>query len=123
MKAKEKSILVVEDNPEIRLNLKHLIESEGYLVFVAENGKEALRKLDILQKTGHPCLVITDLMMPTMTGQELVKIMKATDILISIPVVVMTASDETVKGVKMIRKPFHLENILSVIEQYCGSCK
>lgn len=120
---KKKTVLIVEDDPDIKINLKHILEMEGYLVFVAENGKEALEKLNVLQRTGYPCLVLTDLMMPGINGIELIKAMKSTKILISIPVIVMTASDDIVKNVKIIRKPFHIENLLRVVDEHCKDWK
>ncbi|WP_410511300.1 response regulator [Paenibacillus sp. BR2-3] len=59
-----KNILIIEDDPKIRKLLKLYLEREGYEILEAENGekgKEAFQKYD-------PCFVITDLMMPKLSG-------------------------------------------------------
>ncbi|MBN1524690.1 MAG: response regulator [Spirochaetales bacterium] len=64
------TILVVEDNNSIKLLLKNILKNEGYTVLMASNGKNAL---EVCRRTGGNIqLVITDLMMPEMGGEELV---------------------------------------------------
>lgn len=64
-----KKILVVEDNRGIQMSLKDEFESDGYNVFIAENGEEGL-SMAIKQK---PDLIILDLMLPLMDGYEVCK--------------------------------------------------
>ncbi len=61
-----KKILVVDDEPTILELLKALLEGEGFEVITAENGQDALRKLEKLT----PDLIIMDMMMPGMSGRE-----------------------------------------------------
>lgn len=114
-----KYIMVVEDDAAIRDTLKHLIESEGYVVFIAENGLEALKKLRILTKAQHPCLVLVDFMMPVMDGSELINAMQENDILSAIPTVMVSASDKPLNVKRYIRKPYHLDAIIKLLQEYC----
>ena len=66
------SVLVVEDNEFIRTALEHLMDKEGMLVAVANNGAEAFRLLDSIRFD----LMITDMMMPEITGIEVIKHVK-----------------------------------------------
>jgi CheY-like chemotaxis protein len=59
------SILIVEDEKDIRESLKMLLELEGYSVFTAKDGKEGL---EILKNLESPCLILLDLLMPVMNG-------------------------------------------------------
>jgi CheY-like chemotaxis protein len=118
-----KSILVVEDERSIRETLILLLETEGYFVVGAVNGQDALNKLEGL---AHPCMVITDLMMPEMNGWEFITAMKKNHILATIPVVVITAAGDTSsssnrKQVKeLIKKPMDIDVLLRAVHQYCG---
>ncbi len=62
----KKKILVAEDEEGLRLLYKEELESEGYEVLTARNGKEAIQQLE----TGKPDLVILDIVMPVMDGME-----------------------------------------------------
>ena len=63
-----KTVLIVDDEPDIRLILKTLLEMMGHTVLSAENGKEGLT----LFEENEPDLVITDLVMPVMSGLDLI---------------------------------------------------
>ena len=62
----KKRILVVEDEESLRLLYKEELTSEGYEVFTAGNGKEAIQQLE----KGKPDLIILDIVMPVMDGME-----------------------------------------------------
>ena len=64
------SILLVEDEPAIRENLKQLLELEGYPVFTAADGREGLSALKSMPR---PCLVLLDLLMPVMNGSSFLR--------------------------------------------------
>jgi CheY-like chemotaxis protein len=64
-----KKILIVEDELPLREAFAFLLQSEGYEVEVAENGKVGLEKL----KTFHPDIILLDLLMPVMNGIEFLK--------------------------------------------------
>jgi CheY-like chemotaxis protein len=113
-------ILVVEDDDAIRTTLVELLALEGYEVVPAHHGKEALELLR--DRKEDPCLVITDLMMPKMDGWELMRCLEEQDVLISIPVIVMTASESTHRGRarQLIKKPFNLDTVVELVRQHCG---
>jgi CheY-like chemotaxis protein len=83
------SILVVDDDQDIRESLADLLRDEGYAVDTACNGQEALEKM---RTAPLPDLVIVDLMMPVVDGLVFRARQKADPALASIPVVLLTAS-------------------------------
>ena len=89
--SKSNSIMVVEDDPGIREMLCRQLKAEQWKVIEAENGKEALLKL----QSCSPGLILSDLMMPEMDGFELVHRLKQDERLSSIPVVILTAKTIT----------------------------
>jgi len=89
--SKSNSIMVVEDDPGIREMLCRQLKAEQWKVIEAENGKEALLKL----QSCSPGLILSDLMMPEMDGFELVHRLKQDQRLCSIPVVILTAKTIT----------------------------
>ncbi len=83
-------ILVVDDNLVVLKLLRHLLESEDYLVITAENGVEALK----LASTESPDIIVTDYEMPEMDGVMLIKKLKKKANTRSIPIMMLTAKDE-----------------------------
>ena len=84
----DKNILVAEDDSNFRRVLKQLLESEGYRVIFAEDGREALD----LFRSQQPDLVILDVMMPKMDGMEVCRRIREES---SVPVLFLTARGET----------------------------
>ncbi|MEW6057273.1 MAG: response regulator [Bdellovibrionota bacterium] len=116
------SILVVEDDKDIRDSLTMVLEMEGYNVVAVTNGQEAIEELECLR---HPCLILLDLMMPVMNGWEFLKARDANDVMLTIPVVVVSAvSDSAIRRPKsateFIKKPVELSLLLQTVKQYCG---
>ena len=115
-----KSILVVEDNIDIQESLKATLELEGFNVFTADNGKEAIEQLGIIPT---PCLILLDLMMPVMNGWEFVEEISKDIMLSSIPIVVVTAIGDSNKSPKTdgyIPKPINYEALISAVCKHCG---
>ncbi len=83
-------ILVVDDNLVVLKLLRHLLESQDYLVITAENGLEALK----LASTETPDIIVTDYVMPEMDGVALIKKLKHRKDTRDIPVMMLTAKDE-----------------------------
>jgi CheY-like chemotaxis protein len=118
-------ILVVEDEPTIRELLVDLLEDLGHHVLQAGTGAQAL---EVLAKIGKPDLVLTDISMPVMDGEALVKSLRSTDKFSNIPVIVMTANRNPSLRIMeqvgaIIRKPFDLEHVESVISAVLGSLR
>lgn len=84
------SILVVEDSPTFAKSERLILESAGYRVAVAGNGREALERM----AREKPDLVITDIVMPVMDGLELMARMKENDLYRDIPVIVVTGKED-----------------------------
>ena len=83
----KKTILVVDDEPDIRLFLKTVLEDAGFEVVTADNGKHALERL----KAYKPDLISLDLIMPRMGGLKLLKYLQKNPKLAEIPFIVVTA--------------------------------
>jgi len=113
-------ILLIDDEPLLVKLLKKRLEASGYLVVTAADGKQGYQMI----KTEKPELILTDLMMPEMTGYDLVqKLKKAADGTQHIPVIVITAkggmarffSDWEIHG--FLTKPIDPVELLSKAEE------
>ena len=84
-----KKILLVEDSKFLRNSLKRTLEYAGYEVTAAENGQKGLEHIQVSQNNGHAFnLLVTDILMPVMTGTELIQSIAMAGI--NIPVLVIT---------------------------------
>lgn len=116
----KKNILIVEDDPIMRLGMSHFLKSQGYSVFQATDGAEALRSVEKQRFD----LVITDLRLPEYDGIEVLK--KAKSISRDIGVIIITAYAEIKSAVQAIKegafdylaKPFSNEELLIAIERF-----
>jgi CheY-like chemotaxis protein len=116
------SILVIEDNAVLADFIAEVLQEEGYDVEVAANGQEGLQKLPEVK----PDLVITDLMMPKLSGEEVCNIMQADPRYGSIPVVLMTSRIEESLKVNcrydaFLPKPFDLYHLLGLVVRLLGA--
>jgi CheY-like chemotaxis protein len=115
-----KSILVVEDDDDIRNAIVDLLETEGYTTQSAVNGKDALEKLGHI---GKPCLVLLDMMMPIMNGREFLDNVMKDSKLAPIPVLIVSAVADkanTEGSVGFLKKPIDIDVVLDVVSQYCA---
>lgn len=116
-----KKILIVEDDRDIRRNVKALLESEGYDVSVAENGHVALEVLAAMQAL--PSMILLDLTMPVMDGFEFRARQVATARIAAIPVAIMTADGnveekkQRIRAAAALRKPADIDEILDVVQR------
>jgi CheY-like chemotaxis protein len=116
-----KPILIVEDDRDIRENLRELFEIMGYAVFLAANGKEAL---DLLRSgTLNPGVILLDLAMPIMDGKTFLAELEQDGKVSKPPVVVMTASpDRPLNQIAgFIKKPYDIHQVLAVAARYCSA--
>ncbi len=114
------SILIVEDEPTIRENLKTLLELEGYRVYAANNGDEGLQ---VLRNMPRPCLVLLDLLMPVMNGMEFMQAKSHEDAIAAIPVCIVSgvAENPELPGASaFVKKPIEFDGLLKFVRQYCG---
>jgi CheY-like chemotaxis protein len=109
-------VLVVEDDDDIREVIAEILRAEGYEVFCAQNG---LRALEVIQKERRPDLVLLDLMMPIMSGWEVLEELQAEESLAQIPVVVVSAMHAP-GAREHLSKPVDLERLLSTVGRLTG---
>jgi DNA-binding response OmpR family regulator len=111
------TILVIEDDPDIRSVVSMTLEAEGYAVAVATNGMEGIE----LAATAKPDLVVLDIMMPVVSGLEVLQDVRQRD---SVPIIILTAlGEETnrVRGLQLgaddyIVKPFSPRELVARIQ-------
>ncbi len=110
-------VLVVDDEADIRDSLQELFQDEGYAVTTAANGAEAL---DSLRGDPLPCIVILDLLMPNVSGNEVYESMQSDPRLARIPVIVSTSDPSRApSGVLIMKKPVNLTRLLGAVRQHC----
>ena len=119
-----KTILVVDDDDSTVELLAQLLELEGYAVLTASNGKEALESAS----RTVPGLIVTDQVMPVMTGAELFRALKSSPRLRQVPVILITsappAAARDLHWAELIRKPLDLEALLrSVHRVFRAGCE
>ncbi len=111
-------ILLVEDDTGIRDSVAECLEIEGYRVAAVANGEDALEWLS----REVPDVLLVDLVMPVMSGGELLAHLKADPRLAGIPAVLMTAAipapgSFVPKADAMLPKPFDLDALLEVVRR------
>jgi len=117
------TVMVIDDEPTICELLVAVLQDEGYQVATAPHGRAAL---DTLATTRDPPgLIITDLMMPVMSGWEFCQVRLAMPPLAAIPVVVMSAANAlptqvaALGVVGALPKPLDLDALIALVKQYC----
>ena len=111
-----RSVLLVDDDEDIRDSLALVLRDEGYLVETACNGKEALNKLDSMPT---PCVVLLDLMMPVMNGWKLLEHLEQRPHRFSVVVVSAAVPPAPAGCAGCLRKPIDLNLLLSTVEEAC----
>ncbi len=116
-------VLIAEDEEPIAQAIAYIVEDLGYTPAVAIHGKQALE----LARTYRPALVITDLMMPQMTGAELIRALRqdaAQKDYPAPPIILMSAAGrqyvDTVQADAYLPKPFDVVEVEALLEQYLG---
>ncbi|WP_437742733.1 response regulator [Sorangium sp. So ce302] len=111
-------VLLVDDDAELREMLREMLESSGYDVYCASNGREALDLLH--QADPPPGLILLDLMMPIMTGEEMLAALKQVHALAAIPVTIVSGHDGPPEGTAYLKKPVDFSALLGVVQKTCG---
>jgi len=108
-----KTLLIVDDETDIRESLREALSEEGYITLVATNGQEALRLLPTLER---PCAVILDIIMPVMGGAEVYTAMQLDPGLADIPVLISTSDPSRAPArVPLLKKPVNLDRLLTMV--------
>lgn len=115
--------MVVEDNHDLLELMDFYLKSEGYTVALAEDGKKAVELLGQLK----PHVIITDLMMPGMSGAELIAHVRHSAKLKQVPIIVVTAAsaDEGRRAKQeganeVLRKPLDFDKLLKLINGFAA---
>ncbi|MEH2072395.1 MAG: response regulator [Nostoc sp.] len=113
------SILVVDDNPDLRSYVSDILRRNGYQVQTSRNGYEGYR----IAKEIIPSLILTDLMMPLVSGLEMIQMIRTEEKLKGIPIILLTAKvdEETrIEGTEhgadaYLAKPFNDRELLAEV--------
>ncbi|MDP8964682.1 MAG: response regulator [Cyanobacteriota bacterium] len=113
------SVLVVDDNLDVRTYVSRILRREGYQVLTARNGQEGF---DVAQER-RPELIVTDLMMPGVSGLDMIRMIRTSEQLKGTPIVLLTAkADETtrIEGAEggadaYLSKPFNDRELLAEV--------
>lgn len=117
-------VMVVDDDRDIREALSEVLEDEGYHVVTAEHGLAALERLR--SGSPRPCLILLDLMMPTMDGRQFRSEQRQSPELAAIPTVVLSAFTHVEKepiaqdAAGVLKKPVQLATLLATVNRLCG---
>jgi len=111
-----KSILIVDDNKLSREILKNTLQNAGYTIMEAKNGEEAMQ----IYKNSFPDMVILDIIMPGMSGFEILKILRNDEENLILPIIILTSKDdynERIHGLELgaddyLVKPFNEKELL-----------
>lgn len=118
-------VMVIDDSKTIRRTAETLLQKEGYQVISATDGFEALSMI----ADNKPDLIFLDVMMPRLDGYHTCALLKQHQVYRHTPVVMLSSKDglfdrargRVVGSDNYITKPFTRDELLKVIEQYCGN--
>lgn len=114
-------ILVIEDEPQIRDNIRQILEMSDFEVAIAPDGEQGLQ----LAHSEHPDLIICDIMMPKLDGHATLIQLRQDEKTAHIPLIFLTAKSELAdynEGMALgandyLVKPFEMLELLSVVER------
>ncbi|MDY6802295.1 MAG: response regulator [Cyanobacteriota bacterium] len=120
MESQDRTILVIEDQAQVRYNIQQILELSDYRVLTAENGRMGLQ----LARNMIVDLIICDVMMPEMDGYEVVAALREKDATATIPFIFLTAKvdrSDMRMGMELgaddyLTKPFAAEELLKAVE-------
>jgi two-component system response regulator CpxR len=110
-------ILVIDNDEAVRMAIAEVLSDAGWQVEEACDGLEAL---EALRREPLPGLVLVDLMMPRMSGWELLRTMESTPALARLPAIVLTAFDraeDLPRGCRVLHKPIDAEVLLTEVAE------
>ncbi len=119
-----KKILVIDDEPDLLFIVSHGLKKRGYEVFGGKDGGEAMALTPRLM----PDLIILDVGLPVINGDEVARIFKDDAKLKHIPVILISSvavgfieKFEASGAEECLRKPFEFEELTVMVDKYCGS--
>jgi CheY-like chemotaxis protein len=120
--AKNRSVLVVDDNVDLQDAIGDVLADAGYTPIFATDGQNAL---DYLRAHEAPSLILLDLMMPVMDGMQFREEQLRDPALAHIPVVILSADGKLHQKVKhlspagALAKPVQIDDLLSTVARFC----
>ena len=123
----EKHILVVDDKNELLHLMRRVLEDEQYQVYILQEGRDAFSRV----KAQLPDLLILDLRLGDISGQDILKQLKDDPVTVDIPIIVYTAAvleaEEVIRLIEsdpdhfqrvyVVQKPFELESLLALVKR------
>jgi CheY-like chemotaxis protein len=112
------TVLLIEDEEELRDSMREALELKGYTVVAARDGHEALEQLDRLENI---CVVLLDLIMPRVDGWAFFAKMRERESHAAVPVIVhSSAPKKAPAGVaRVLAKPLMFDQLLSTVQEFC----
>jgi DNA-binding response OmpR family regulator len=122
------NILIVEDDADTREMIASLLSTEGFYAIGAEDGLEALHLLRTVRRRAPdiPCLVLLDLKMPRLSGNEFRRAQLGDPTVASVPVAVMSGATDieqraqALGAVASVAKPIDIDLLMTVVRTYCA---
>jgi CheY-like chemotaxis protein len=109
-----RTVLIVDDNADLRTSLADVLELEGWHTLQAANGADALRAL---ARDHAPDVIVLDLLMPVMDGRQFLSALRADPSRAGMPVVIMTGTvpRDDLGVAAVLEKPFELSPFLALL--------
>lgn len=118
-----KKILVIDDEPDLLVVVSHGLKKRGYEVFCGRDGREVLALTPELM----PDLILLDVGLPVMNGDEVARLFKDDAKLKHIPIVLISSVSVglverfAASGAEAcLQKPFEFEELIELVNKYCG---
>jgi len=128
MEAVAGNVLIVEDDPEVREMVRELLATAGFHTIAAPDGLEALHLLRAVRHRAPdaPCLVLLDLKMPRLGGNEFRRAQLGDPTVANVPIAVMSGADDleqrgaAMGAVAILAKPLDVDVLMEVVKRYCA---
>jgi CheY-like chemotaxis protein len=123
--ANQGTVLVVEDDPDLREIYGQILLEGGWTVVSAGDGMEAIDRLEALKNGQTPCAVLLDLRMPRMDGWQLTEALQRDERWLTVPIVIVAAhyrvADEArrLRAFEWLLKPVPADRLLYAVDQAC----
>jgi CheY-like chemotaxis protein len=113
------TVLLVEDEDDLRDTMRDALEFNGYAVVAARDGQEALEELDRIE---HICVVLLDLIMPRMNGWDFFARLRERNALADVPVIIHSSTPNQAPpgATRVLSKPLAFNQLLAVVREYCA---
>ncbi|MEO8796310.1 MAG: response regulator [Polyangiaceae bacterium] len=118
----KQTLLIVDDEEDLREMLRDALERRGFDVVTAANGKEGL---EAIARIDHLGIVLLDLIMPEMNGWEFFDALRARSGYEGVPVIVTTsAASRAPKGAtRVMQKPLSLDHVVATVNELCADAR